>query len=278
MKRFTALILTILVCITGAACSFADTGTVIFFDDAMTDDAGSAGPVSLDPLIPEAMDRAVIGADDRVTVTNVAAWPYSAIAYMEITADCGCDWTGTGFVCGGDDTLITAAHCLVCTKHGAWARKLILYFGYKSKKNYLYKYDRGWTAYVGNTFRDGAYGIDGDWGIIRLDENIADTVGCFGSAWDQSDEQISAAYATVAGYRDFLLRTDSGYMDVLDESHVSFRMDEESGNSGGPIFTEDGCAIGIIIAEYTKNGETQYNIGHRLTDRILKKIDQIHND
>ena len=277
MKRRLSMMLVLCLCFAALTPSLAEdgNGTVLFFNDTPQEAAGPAEAVALNPLIPDNMARAVIGADDRVTIANVTEYPYSAIAYMEVTADCGCDWTGTGFVCGGNDTLITAAHCLLCTRHGAWARKLTLYFGYKSKKNYLYKYDKGWTAYVGNTFRDGHYGIEKDWGIIKLNENVADTVGCFGSLWNQSDEELAAVYATVAGYRDFTLSSDSGYLSVLDEDHVTFLMDEESGNSGGPIFTADGNVVGIIIAESSKNGEAQHNIGYRLTGQILKKIRQI---
>lgn len=279
MRKPLALILALCLCTAVFVPSIAEdnSGVVLFFDDAASE-ASDTESVAMDPQIPDNLERAVIGDDDRVTIANVADYPYSAIAYMEVTADCGCDWTGTGFVCGGDDTLITAAHCLVCPSHGAWARKLTLYFGYRSRKNYLYKYDRGWTAYVGDSFRDGKYGIEKDWGVIRLDEDIANVVGCFGSLWNQSDEAVAATYATVAGYRDFKLTSDSGYMDVMDESHVTFLMDEESGNSGGPIFTEDGNAVGIIIAEAGRNGEARYNIGYRLTGQILRKIEQIQEN
>ena len=52
-------------------------------------------------------------------------------------------------------------------------------------------------------------------------------------------------------------------------------MDEVGGNSGGPIFTTDGYAVGIIIAEtMDKNDNPIYNVGYRLTYEVWKLADE----
>ena len=45
-------------------------------------------------FIPEELDKTIFGSDDRVNV-KASSYPYSAIAYMVVKAQCGCSWSGT---------------------------------------------------------------------------------------------------------------------------------------------------------------------------------------
>ena len=70
--------------------------------------AQAASPLPLPgsaPYIPEslspsggALSSAVIGLDERETISQTAVYPYSAIGYMSCHADCGCHWTGSCFI------------------------------------------------------------------------------------------------------------------------------------------------------------------------------------
>ena len=88
--------------------------------------SGNITPVTLSPdtAVPEKTflpwrpaalleaDRAVIDTDDRMTVRDVASYPFSAIAAMEFSPSCRhAGWTSTGFLIG-PDWLLTAGHCL----------------------------------------------------------------------------------------------------------------------------------------------------------------------
>ena len=80
----------------------------------------------------------------------------------------------------------------------------------------------------------------------------------------------------IFGFDNGKLRYDSGYLDVLDEDHIVFQMDEAGQNTGGPIFTQDGFAVGIVISEEkTETGIAVQNIGYRLTREVWAKIREI---
>lgn len=221
-------------------------------------------PNEVSPFIPENMDKAIFGTDNRITVYNPSSYPYSAIAYMDVVGKCGCSWSGTGFMTD-KDRLLTAAHCLVCPNHGSWAKYIDFYFGYKNHKNYLYHYNGSWTAWAGNVFKNHSYTTDGDFGCVKLSKNVGNTVGWFGTRWGVSDKKLESMYLYVAGYRDGMIRYDSGWVKAKNSTIFTYDMDDVPGNSGGPVFDSDNYAVGIIIAENYLGG---YNIGYRLTDNV----------
>ena len=141
MKKWIVLTLICTLLLMPAAWAEEDNeGTVIVIDDwTATEDAAPEASTEEDPFVPDTVGRAVFNADGRVTVFNPAAYPYSAIAYMDIVGTCGDHWSGTGFMVG-KNRLLTASHCLVCSDHSAWAKTIDFYFGYKSRRNYLYRY------------------------------------------------------------------------------------------------------------------------------------------
>ncbi len=286
MKKWILTLTALLLCAGMLSAAMAEAtetmgeGTVTFAGEAAGESAGggeAAEPVTAEAVVPEGMSRAVIGLDDRITISNVSEFPYSAIAYLEVTAKCGCSWDGTGFVAGKPDIVMTAAHCLICTEHGEWANKLTMYFGFRNRGSYMYRYNGSWNACVGTVFPSGRYSIEKDWGIIRVNENLAEKVGGMGSYFGISDSDIPSKYVNVAGYRDGKLRVDSGFQSVLDSDHTRFEMDEVSGNSGGPIFDDDGYAVGIIIAERMREDSPVYNVGYRLTGEIWDEILKLSN-
>lgn len=228
----------------------------------------------LTPYFPvyedDGVDREVFDMGDaRVTVENTDEYPYSAIAMMDVHCTCGCDSSGTAFLVG-PDRLLTAAHCLVCTDHSAWADAITFYFGYKSDWDYLYKYDGRWTAYAGNLFKKGEYDIDYDYGCLKLEERVGDVVGWFGYRYGEPDRTFKNQYLYIAGYRDGILKYDGGYASPLGRQHIKYWMDMQPGNSGGPVYTPDYHALAINIAE-----NNEYNIGYRLQDYVIEELDKL---
>ena len=283
MKKLTALFLCVsmlLACVSAFAESQDNTetdgsGQVHFFESNEESTALQESVPACEPYVPGELEKAVIGADNRVTVNNTSQWPYSAIAMMDVVGECGDRWSASGFLVGDKGLFLTAAHCLVCSKHSKWANNINFYFGYKSSKNYLYKYNGRWDAWVGNLFSNRNYSIEKDYAVVNISSKVPEKVGYFGAYWADSDTGIQSYYAYVAGYRDGKLRYDSGFLSVLDSDHVKYVMDDVAGNSGGPIYTSDGYAIGIIIADSSdRYGNPVYNIGYRLTYEVWKKAEE----
>lgn len=235
--------------------------------------------LEIEPYAPEGMDKAIIGADDRKTITNVFKYPFSAISYLEVEAYCGCDpWVASGFMIS-KNVMLTAAHCLVCQDHGRLADEITAYFGYKNARNYQVKYDGGMTFWVGTTFYQGGgkYGYDHegmtqDYAYIKLDRNIGDKTGWFG--WRvHKDSDFGQTPVCVTGYRDNLLKMDYGYTyeERYSDDLMTYYIDIVAGNSGCPVYTYDYYALGINIAE-ARSGEVNY--GRRLTPSLVRSIHQ----
>ncbi len=292
MKRIPVCLLLILVLLTCAPAGDADVrdtvlptpvngtmeegfvqtgsrGTVVASAELSGDD-GAGGASLPEPFVPEDTVRTVFGKDDRITVKNPSEYPFSAVSNMYITASCGCGWVGTGFMID-ENMLLTAAHCMRCIQHGTWADQVTFYFGYKNGKNYLYKYEGGWSAMAGTVFPNRQYDFEAlcnDWCAVKLDEPVGKTTGTFGVRL-ADDRQIASDKYTVAGYRDNKLKYDKGWAKVYEyePSLILYRMDDLPGNSGGPIFSPDYYAVGIICAE-----DEDYNYGLRLTDAVWNHI------
>ncbi len=224
-----------------------------------------------DPFIPEGMNKAIIGSDNRITVTNLREYPYCAIGLMNVHATCGCSWQGSGFMVSPSGFL-TAAHCMCCTEHRAFPDRLDIYFGYESDTNYYYKFDKGCTFWVGTTF-DGGYtneNMEWDYAYIKLSERVGDYTGSFGIVIP-GDDSLNDAYLEVAGYRDSLLKYDFGTAAVIGDRLFTLDADAVAGNSGGPIFFGSGqyedYAAGIFVAD---NVDQKKNYCRRITGSVLQ--------
>ncbi len=234
----------------------------------LTAELGNAGGWSIEPWCGENQEKVVFGKDDRLRVSNPTEYPFICIAYMNVTGECGDAWTGTGFLIG-KDLLMTAAHCLVCPKHGKWADDIDFYFGYKNKRNYYLKYSQGWHAFVGNTFEDGEYSFRGDYGLVRLNKEIGNITGWLGIS-GKKDEELDGSFCYTAGFQDGMLQYDSGTVSVWDDELIYYQIDTTPGSSGGPVFTSDNYAIAVNVAE---NGI--WNYGFRMTDEVFQTIENM---
>lgn len=244
-------------------------------EPASTDPVDNSTSLQTPPYIPpQRSTRLIIGTDDRTTISNPSEYPYSAISFLIVTAKCGCKWSGSGFMVG-PRTMMTAAHCLVCTDHGKTADSVTAYFGYKSSKDYLYKYDVKATFWYSTDFSnpDGTYSYSphtqSDSAYLKLDEDIGFQVGWFGLAVRSNQQLLNQSYE-LAGYRDGLLKSDreTGLVKVT-SSLIIHSIDMLPGNSGCPLFDDEYYVIAINIAE---NESLQANIGLRITQELIDNM------
>lgn len=223
--------------------------------------------------IPENLyDRAVIGSDNRVVITDTSVYPFSCIAYMKVHMRCGCSSTSTGFMVG-PKTLLTASHCLVCTDHHQSADRIDFYFGYKNDNYYFLKYSEPTQYWYGTDFPNGytREAEQWDYGLVQMNWNVGDQTGWFGIA-SLSDEDLSEYGYNLAGYRNGVLKADYGWVSNLTEYNFDHNADTESGYSGCPLFDIEYYATGINIASaYDNSHNIARRINKELYDFILQK-------
>ena len=234
----------------------------------------TVAPTPLAPYAPENLEKTVFDTDDRVTISNPAAYPYSAIGNMYVHKSCGCNTQCTCFMVGPSGVM-TASHCVVCSTHGGLADQIEIYFGYRSEKNYLYHYTGGTRYWYGTSFKraDGTYSFGDfskwDYAYIKLNERVGDYTGWLGTYEADTSEIYSHVYE-VAGYRDGLLKTNWGGMEKQSGSSMEYqyrhKADTEPGNSGGPVFA-DNYAMGIISSH-----SDSYNYVRMITWDLLSEM------
>ena len=235
-----------------------------------TDDITGNEPFAPEELLGDDLidnlETTIIGKDDRVKVKNPKKYPYSAICRFDGKYNCGCTWEGSGFMISRN-TLLTAAHCLVCQKHNQWAYALTFYFGFKNYSDYLYCYNSSWNAYVYTFFPNG-YTDQNDWGYVKFNSNVGDTTGWFGLR-PLSDEKITSGKYTFAGYRNGKLKKNKGKLRVKDSTRMWMDMDTKRGNSGGPVFDSDNYAVGLFTTYYD-----DANSGIRVTKQMISELEK----
>lgn len=221
-----------------------------------------------DPFIPETgeEEKAIIEADNRTTITKPSQYPYSAIAYIEAEATCGCPWTGTGFMISSR-WMLTAGHCMYCTDHLKPVKYVKFYFGYKNARNYLLCQDAGCTIWVSNYVKEGSGYSSDDYAYIRFDKKIGDTVGWFGYWYGAPDNKVDNHVFYCAGYRDGILKSDYDWVNVISEKRISHTIDTLPGNSGAPIFDDDYYVVAIHTAHAHDESE---NYGVRFTNQLYR--------
>ena len=297
MKKILACLLVLAILITGSSCAFAETAAGMENDPEEflwnpEDDDGEEGsegiiefpdpddpdlpewtpedPEWMDGCFPEIVEKRINGKDNRTTIKTANKYPYTTMAIIQAYFPCKCKGAeGTAFMVRKNKAL-TAAHCLICTKHNKWAKKIVLYFGYRKGRGWVYKYTGKWKAYSGTTFPNG-YHDTNDWAIIKLSQNVGNRTGWLG-LWAISDSNVKKYNFYTAGYRNGKLKRGKGKAKVIDSRRMSFKMDTQKGNSGGPIYRKykgGYYAVGIITTEWP---DLAMNSGIRITSSILKKV------
>jgi len=249
---------------TGNATPAMDTSLEVAAENGEETELTKNLPESQEPFVPDGVERTVIGYDGRIKVTDVDTYPFRAIAYMRMHFRCGCNKEGTGFMVG-DDIMLTAGHCLCCPDHHQTVDYMTLYFGYVSDNDYFYKYDGKITYWYGTDFTEG-YGMNWDYGYIKLDEDVGQYTGYYGIR-AMSDEELEEELLYVAGYKWGELKYDYGPVSVNNEYVITYLMDTQPGNSGSPVSTYDNYVVAINVAENDNN-----NFGRRITYDLLNKI------
>jgi glutamyl endopeptidase len=224
---------------------------------------------------PPSILETVHGPDERVEITNTAAYPWRVHASLVITARDNSSWIGTGWFIG-PHTLITAGHCVFIKNSGVpgrdgWVKSIdvmpgrrgtVLPFG--SVRSASFRSVVGWTQSGDEHY---------DYGAIIIPTELGDTVGWFGYGV-YSDAELRAATLNLSGYPgDKPPGTqwyDSHGVAAVDSRKVFYTIDTVGGQSGSAVYRIiGGKRFGVAIHAY---GGATTNSGTRISTPVYNNL------
>jgi len=231
------------------------------------------GEASYGPPPPHA--ETVHGPDDRVQITDTAAYPWRAHASLLITAQDGSRWIGTGWFIG-PHTLITAGHVVYIKNSGVpgrdgWVRTIDVMPGrngdslpYGTVRSSNFRSVTGWTNDGDENF---------DYGAIIIPTALGDTTGWFGFAV-YTDEDLLSAVGNISGYPgDKPTGTqwfDARRIASVNNRKVYYDIDTAGGQSGSAVFRAiNGDRYSIAIHAY---GGATTNSGTRIIKPVFDNM------
>lgn len=223
--------------------------------------------VRADLDVPALGAFSIIGTDNRSRVSNTTAYPYRAVA--RITSDIG---QCTGWLIN-DDTLATAGHCVhTGGTSGRWAARTSVSVvpgqngwyrpygtcGARSLHSVL-----GWT-------RDDSWHYD--YGVIKLNCTIGNTVGWFGYEWTSSS--LTGASTTVSGYPGDKPADQWRSYDYVRSTwsrKLFYNNDTVGGVSGAPVYRyKNGVGpYSMAVHAYGTSPGYANNSGTRITENVF---------
>jgi V8-like Glu-specific endopeptidase len=236
-----------------------------------------ADPVTLalalqQPRLVETAAEVVIGADDRVQITNTTAFPWRCICALRITAGDGSMWIGTGWLVG-PRTVITAGHCVYIHGRGGWVRQIEVVPGrngsqrpYNSCVATSFRSVKGWTQSQKRSHDYGAI-------ILPRDCPYGNQLGYFGYA-NLGSASLLGLKVNLSGYPGdkpagtqwFHARS----IDSVTDRTLVYNIDTAGGQSGAPVWRlKDGQrhAVGIHT-----NGSPLGNSATRIVEPVFNNI------
>jgi glutamyl endopeptidase len=210
--------------------------------------------------------ESIIGADNRYQVVPTTGYPARAVALMTMSTGRCTAWMI------GPDTAVTAGHCVYSS--GAWSSNVRVYPGYTGTSapygsctaRRLYSVT-GWTS-SGNT--------DYDYGAIKLNCTIGNTVGWFGFRWQSAS--LTGQSTTVQGYPGDKPYTQWGSQDYVRVSYdrkIFYANDTTGGQSGSPVYNGlsgcNPCGIAVHTNGTGLYGQP-YNAGTRITQDVYNNL------
>ncbi len=230
------------------------------------------------PMIGPGSGESVIGPDGRRRIGTTTKFPYRAIAMILFNG---------GYLCTGwfisPNTVATAGHCVYDPGVGFYPTgSYTIYPGangsatpYGSCNATRLSTVKGWA----NSGRD-----DYDYGAIKLDCTVGNTVGWFGFFWTRGTLNNLPAFIT--GYPgDKSLGTmwrSKGRIKVTQPRRVFYPNDTAGGMSGSPVYYKRrSCGwCSMAVHAYGTGGGypyNSYNHGTRINKAVFKNLKKWKN-
>jgi glutamyl endopeptidase len=224
---------------------------------------------------PASILETVHGPDDRIEITNTAAYPWRVHASLVITARDNSSWIGTGWFIG-PRTLVTAGHCVFIKNSGVpgrdgWVKSIDVMPGrrgstlpFGSVRSVNFRSVTGWTQ-SGNEHYD--------YGAIIIPTELGNQVGWFGYGV-YSDADLRQTTVNISGYPgDKPPGTqwyDSHRVAAVDSRKVFYDIDTMGGQSGSAVYRIiDGKRFGVAVHAY---GGATTNSGTRISTPVYNNL------
>lgn len=238
----------------------------------------------------ERQTREVIGTDNRSVIPASVrdSYPYSAVGRIRMKCgDCTSMSQGTGYMVS-ENCMLTAGHCLYCTKHNKAMNQISIYFGYASVSDYVasvsvsFEYDVVYYPAKYQSTESSNY----DYGYIVFNTSANSQIGLetgwFGLVSPSTSNLVGKA-AIVLGYEGQDLKTNSNYVEDVSTTRIFYEIDTDGGQSGSPLYWVDTnygyVAAGIHITgasdTSSDNPVEAYNSAWRITSTFINDLDSM---
>lgn len=225
--------------------------------------------------------------DGRERIFDTDAYPYSAIASLEITARDGSMWIGTAWFVS-PFTLITAGHCVFVRDAlnpaaNGWVRSIRVIPG----RNGTALGSEPFGSVIATRFRSVTGWVnhgrpESDYGAILLPDGASPNgseVGTFGVGVF-NDVDLLAMNLNIAGYPGDKKNAERQtlWFDAKKTAHVTpqqvfYDVDTYGGQSGAPVYVvAEEKRITVAVHAYGTSGAVTSNSGTRINQQVLERI------
>lgn len=213
----------------------------------------------------------IIGSDDRKKASAD-----SAIVQIQQNGFNHC----TGWMIS-EDTLITAAHCLYDSGKNEWEPKLI----FRPSNWSQWSYEFAAQQWISSDYaKTGS--ANSDWGVVKFSRPL--TSSWFGMKPNATSTALAGHRATIKGFpgekghgiiRHYgQLWVGTGYLKAGTASRVCYDIDTTRGQSGSPVYINNGTAV-AIHTHGTGSGSctdgSENNSGVRITPSMINTFNDI---
>lgn len=255
---------------------FEDTGAAADGAEPVLDTAADFWEAVSLPGLGRGSLESIIGADNRIRVTNTRIFPYRAVALITFN---GGRCTGWFY---GPDVVATAGHCVHSGgSNGAWKSNVRVYPG-----------RNGSSSPYGSCTAKRLYSVTGwvtnnneqyDYGVVKLNCKLGNTVGWFGRWWQSAS--LTGISQTVSGYpgdKPLTQWRSTGSIAVTQARQVFYKNDTAAGQSGAPVYQNRAAGsnfcsgyCGMAIHTTGLHGgspHSQNNHGTRITQDVANNL------